>query len=126
MKKSLLLLALTALVAACSVDPQAAHERRQELIRYFFPNPSDQTGLHLVFGVETYGYYSNLEIMYFPDEVSERTIKKRVGRYCAQFKSTGTTGQAYTRDPSKPATATLADGTTRPAQRIWLSCYEKK
>jgi hypothetical protein len=126
MKKSLLLIALTALVAACSVDPQAAHERRVKLIQQIFPNQADQKGLFLVFPIEVYGYYATLDIIYFPDEVSESTVKKRVGKYCAQFKNRGATGQSYPRDPSKPVTVTIADGTTRPAQEIWLSCVEKK
>lgn len=126
MKKTFLFAAAAAVLSACSVDPQAAYERRQALIKQIFPNPADQQGLHLVFPIESGGFYSILEVIYFADEVSESTVKQRVGNYCAKFKSRNTSGQAFTRKPSTPVNATLLDGTTRPAQQIWLSCYRKK
>ncbi len=122
MKHLLLGLAVVSL-AACSVDPQQAADRRQALIQHVFPNPADQRGLHLVFPIESFGYYNNMVIIFFPDEVSQNAVSQRVARYCAPH--TGTT-KAYTTRPAQSISATLADGSKRPATQVWFSCKPPK
>ncbi len=62
-------------------------------------------------------------IVFFPNEVSEGTVRNRVARYCSQH--TGK-AQAFTKKPAKASTATLADGTERAATSIWYTCRPPK
>ncbi|MGR3621251.1 lipoprotein [Pseudophaeobacter sp.] len=123
MKRILTGLLITAALTACSVDPQAAADRRQSLIQHIFPAPADQRGLHLVFPIESFGYYSSMQIIFFPNEVSEGAVSKRVARYCSQH--TGKT-QAFTKRPAEATMANLADGSQRPATSIWYTCRPPK
>ena len=120
MKKALILSFLAATVAACSSDPQAAADRRQAYIQSIFPNPADQTGLHLVFPIESGGFNSILEIIYFPEVVSEGTVMQRTANYCSKHRDEA---KAYVRTPTADTTANQADGTQRNAKRIVVSCY---
>ncbi|NVK16512.1 MAG: membrane lipoprotein lipid attachment site-containing protein [Rhodobacteraceae bacterium] len=79
MKRIFIGFLITAALSACSVDPQAAADRRQSLIQHIFPAPADQRGLHLVFPIESFGYYSSMLIVFFPNEVSEGTVRNVSG-----------------------------------------------
>ena len=124
--KTLFITAIAACaLTACSVDPQAAADRRQALIQNTFPDPADQSGLHLVFPLESGGFNSTLEIIYFPGVVSDSAVMNRADRYCARYKSETVPGKAFVRKPAKDITATLADGSSRKARQIWVTCFDR-
>lgn len=107
-----LLVALVA-VAACSVDPQAAKQRRDALIDQVFPSEAEQKGIHLAFPVDT-----GMNIVYLPEEVSQQDVDRRMSGYCARI------GHPETKisRPPEPSTATLADGSKRAATSVWYDC----
>lgn len=100
-------------LSACNPDPQAAYERRQALIKQSFPNPADRHGLHLVFPVS-----SALEVIYFPAQVSQSAIDRRVAGYCQRLGKP----KATVKKAPAPSRATLADGSQVPAVTVWYDC----
>lgn len=124
--KNLILIALSiGILNACTPTLHTAAKNRQNLINQIFPNPADQIGFHLVYPLEVSGYRSLLQIIYFPDQVSQTTVKTRVSRYCSQFKDhPQTSGQAYIESPPEPTIAVLADGTERDAVLTWMTCLK--
>lgn len=118
------MLALTALAAAgcTTATPEQRERDRAAIIAALFPDKADQAGIHSVFGVEAYGYYSTLEIIYFADEATDEEIKARVDRYCGRYKASGATDISYPRRPPQDVEVTLAGGVTRSARQVWRSC----
>lgn len=111
--KLITLAAAVALVSACNPDPQAAHDRRQILMAKVFPNPADRRGLHLTFPVG-----SSLEVIYFPGQVRQSTVDRRVAGYCARIDHPETKIQ---RAP-EASTSTLANGTKVASVTVWYDC----
>lgn len=110
---SLILLGAIATMTACTVDPQAAADRRATLINQVFPSEADRKGVHLAFPIET-----GMNIVFFPDEVSQRQIDQRMNDYCARI------GHPQTKvsRPPEPSSATLEDGSKRAATSVWYDC----
>lgn len=120
MRKFIAISALAIISACVSSDPEAAAERRQALIQQIFPALSDQQGIGLVFPIESGGFYSSLEIIYYKNEVSESEIIRRTSNYCAAH--TGNTSATLKRRGSLTEVP-HSDGTKHPAAQIWLSCF---
>ncbi|WP_170762782.1 hypothetical protein [Ruegeria lacuscaerulensis] len=120
-KVSALIIAAIALTG-CSVDPKAAATRRASLVQSVFPNPADQQGLDLAFPLESGGVYKTLEVGFFPDEVSEPEVRRRVASFCAGQASPRLTGQAAIKKDSGISNRTQGDGSVRPVHTIFYTC----
>ncbi|SMX26181.1 hypothetical protein TRP8649_00254 [Pelagimonas phthalicica] len=125
--KNLLFAVFAAVAIVGCVDPERAAERRAKLITAIFPSKSDQHGLHLVFPLESRGFYSTLQIVFFPELVSDQEIMRRANWYCSQYKDgTGAPRKAYVKEPFEESAATLADGRRRNARSVWITCLDPK
>lgn len=121
MIKLALMAACAAAVAGCSVDPQAAAERRDNLMERVFPNPADRQGLFLAFPLESGGRVPLMEIIYFVEDVSEAEVLARMGRFCAGQSASWTNGATIDRELG-PQDLTLANGQVRPGRAFFLRC----
>jgi len=124
MQRILLTAALLAL-AACASSPEAAKANRDALIRQVFPNPADQSGLDLAFPVESGGLYKIIEIAFFPAEVSEATVRKRVSGFCLRQGSDRLTGQVAVRKDAGLSVRTTLEGQKKQVHTIWYRCVER-
>ncbi|MGG7567597.1 hypothetical protein ACQ5SO_15710 [Rhodovulum sp. DZ06] len=113
--------ALLALAGCAAPRPMTDAERAIAVGALFQP-PADRPGIHGIFGVESYGYLSNLEITYFPDEVSDAEVMARADRYCRRHKDKGAADTARSRGAPSDGTVTLSDGTERAARSVWITC----
>lgn len=122
MKHIVFLVAAASALAACSVDPKAAADRRAVLVQGAFPNPADRQGIDLVFPLESGGVYKTIEVGFFPDEVSEAEVRRRVEGFCARQNSARLTGRAAIKKDLGINNRTQADGSVRPVRQIFYSC----
>ncbi|WP_171124168.1 lipoprotein [Ruegeria sp. HKCCA4707] len=122
MKKTFSVLIAALTLTACSVDPQAAATRRATLVQSVFLNPADQQGLDLAFPLESGGVYKTIEIGFFPDEVTEPEVRRRVAAFCAGQASPRLTGQAAIKKDLGVSNRTQADGSVRPVHFIFYTC----
>ncbi|MEP6265775.1 MAG: hypothetical protein ABJ139_00375 [Paracoccaceae bacterium] len=116
-------IALSTTLAACAVDPQSARDSSQSLIESIFPNPSDRQGIYFAFPLETGGFYSQVEIIYFSNEVSETEVTNRMTRYCLRYKSDHVSGQAYIRKRGTAGERTKPNVSVAPVATIFYSCF---
>ncbi|MGG7567598.1 hypothetical protein ACQ5SO_15715 [Rhodovulum sp. DZ06] len=124
--KSARLLASTLLVAAavagCAQSPEKREETRLARLNYFFPSPAEQQGLHFVYAIESFGFFSNLEIGFYPDAVTQAEVMARADAYCARQTASRATDKARLKYEPKDGPVELADGTTRDMRTIWVTC----
>ena len=118
--RNVVLVLATAAVAACSVDPNAAYDRRQKLIVDMFPEAKDRQGIHLAFPVSK----SAFEIIHFPDEVRQSVVDRRANELCGRL---GNASKAnYDIAPKAAKSGELPDGTTRNVIVTWYECAPKQ
>jgi hypothetical protein len=118
--RNVVLVLATAAVAACSVDPNAAYDRRQKLIVDMFPEAQDRQGIHLAYAVSN----SAFELAYFPDEVRQSVVDRRANKLCGRL---GNASKAnYATEPKAYMTGELPDGTSRKAIKTWYKCAPKQ
>ena len=99
----------------CAIDPQAAAERRANLMEKVLPDPADRQGLHLVFPMESAGLYDTLLITHYTQEVSRAEVLRRVTNYCRGIGSPRLTGEAVLVREISSSPVTIADGSQKPA-----------
>jgi Flp pilus assembly protein TadG len=109
-----------ALLSAC-VSEEGAADRRGNLIAQIFPDPLDRQGIFLAFPLESGGGLGSLEIIWFPDQVTEGEVVARVQGACARTPTPGYTGQVGI---SKDLGTTSIDTTTGPrtARQVFFKC----
>ncbi len=111
--KYVALAGMIALVSACNVDPQKAHDRRQVLMAKVFPNPADRQGLHLAFPID-----SGLQVVYFPNQVGQKAVDRRVAGHCQRI---GAPTLKISQAPTS-GTSTIASGQQVPSVTVWYDC----
>lgn len=124
MKRLVTVTIFLATLSACAVDPQAAAERRANLIAKVFSNPADRQGLYLVFPFEKKGLYSSMLITHFEGEVSRAEVLKRVSRYCSNLGASWLTGQAKIASDIDTSPRTLPDGSVKATSGARYDCTE--
>ena len=121
--RALVLLPVAALaIAGCAAPRPMTDAERDAAVGAMFQPPADRVGIHGIFGVESFGYLSNLEITYYPDEVSDAEVMDRASRYCQRHKDRGAADRARSRGAPSDGTVTLSDGTERAARSVWITC----
>lgn len=122
--KRIFLALLVTWTAVSAAQALSKDERRQQLIAQTLP-PADRPGIFLIFPMEAGGFASVFEIIYFPDQVSEKQVQARIARICAAHKTTQLDGRLHVWRPAKPDVVKLADGSQRPAVKTTLSCFAR-
>lgn len=112
----------TAAVAGCAQSPEKREETRLARLNYFFPSPADQQGLHFVYAIEYFGFFSTLEIGFYPDAVTQAEVMARADAYCARQTASQATDEARLKYEPKDGPVKLVDGTTREMRSIWVTC----
>mgnify|MGYP001773361066 FL=1 len=110
--------ALIAALSACSVDPQAAADRRQK-IKDVLLEPADQRGIELLFPLANNGRLSTFQVTYNPKLVSEPEVIRRIGKICVDQ---GFENGISIKAEGEPGFSTQPDGTKLPIISIWLKC----
>ncbi|WP_019954539.1 hypothetical protein [Yoonia vestfoldensis] len=124
MKRIATISVILTLLSGCAVDPQAAAERRENLMVSVFPQAADRQGLFLVFPLESGRLYDTLLITHFVDEVSRQEVVNRVARYCAGLGSPRLSGQATLVRELGTATRPRSDGTQGTTLEARYDCTE--
>ncbi|NIY78696.1 hypothetical protein HCZ23_04350 [Celeribacter sp. HF31] len=117
MKHFFIGMAMIATLSACSVDPQAAADRRQK-IKDVLLEPADQQGIELLFPMENNGRLSTFHVTYNPKLVSEPEVIRRIGNICVDQEFNGISIKAE----GEPGFSTQPDGTKLPIISMWLKC----
>lgn len=112
--------AAVGLLAGC-VSPEGAADRRGNLIAQIFPDPLDRQGLFLAFPLESGGGLGSIEMIWFPDDVTQGEVVRRVQGACARTPTPGFSGQVGI---SKDLGTTSIDTTTGPrtARQVFFKC----
>ncbi len=110
---------MTLFVAGCSVDPQAAAERRAKDIESLIPNPADRDGVYLVYPYAGAGSFSAITFMWEPSKISETKARQIVSGICARA---GRSGSISIKKDTGTSTRTLPDGKTITIRDVWFGC----
>ncbi|WP_425091279.1 hypothetical protein [Tropicimonas sp. S265A] len=121
-RRLITLLAVTATLAGCAVDPHAAADRRAALTSKVFPEPYDRQGVFMTFPMESGGLYRVLEVIWYPSEVTEFEITRRVEGFCRRQNTQRLNGQVGVRKDLGTSTRTLPDGQVKTVRQVFFEC----
>ncbi|HIP22264.1 MAG TPA: hypothetical protein EYG79_01510 [Rhodobacteraceae bacterium] len=107
-KAALALIASTMILSACASVEQTAANREVHMAN-LLPNPADREGIFLIFPVS-----NSILVKYFPGQVSEAQIMRRVAPICAN--------PVHSNEPTTASEATLADGTVVNTRSFVIKC----
>lgn len=113
-------LAATTFLSGC-VSEEGAAERRGNLIAQIFPDPLDRQGMFLAFPLESGGGLGSLEIIWFPDEVTQDEITRRVQGACARTPVARYSGQVGIGKDLGSTTIDTSAG-QRTARQVFFRC----
>jgi hypothetical protein len=119
--KAVLAATLSAALLSGCVSEEVATDRRGNLIAQVFPDPSDRQGIFLAFPLESAGGLGKLEIVWFPDEVSQNEVVRRVQAACSRSPVAGFTGQVGIAKDFGTAAINTPSG-PRNARQVFFSC----
>ncbi|MEO0916065.1 MAG: hypothetical protein AAFY31_03660 [Pseudomonadota bacterium] len=122
MKKTLMLMLILPLVAACGggQDSATKAQKRAELNAQVFPDPADRQGMFLVFPLESGGFYRIAMTTWFTDEVSRGEVANRILGFCKRQDPRFT--RLGVRRDNGPGTRTLHTGETKPTYSVTYEC----
>ncbi len=110
------------LVAGCAASPEQAARNRAALTDKVFPDPADRQGVFLTFPLESAGVYNTLEVLWFPDQVTQGEIVRRVQGFCLRQGTTRFSGKVGIKKDLGTKAVTLANGQKKMARGAFFSC----